>query len=492
MESDLRQLARGSLDARAAKRALELLGRLADGAPLTAELVALLVEHAALFSALGVDAQVLGLARHALASGVGEPELAKIAATHALVASPAGVELRLRSVTLEVDADALRVISAFMRGELERAVELSKKHEFFVAHADAPHVYALAYGALSLAYAKESEDPLLLLAEWEQRHPDAAPRARQFVLRARGWIHGLVGEHGRELALVSEAHALCEEHGLGVERAFVDVERGLALVRDGGIEAAHAIAATFPKAAASADGLLPAYRDLLRLELALHEGDSPGALEAARRAHAYFERSGNVVLACDVLFGACLAQAFSDGAKGALDVYRRAVQRSPTALHRKNLRVLDALGAALFSPGARLCTQSHGSTAEGTACAVHLFRPPLELRHADIYLDQVRGEVWLSGRGPFPLGAHPVVESVLVLLLVSGSDGLLVEDLYERVWGGPFHPLRHENKVHVTLHRLRQWLSSRSQGADALVVLHCGRVRISEAARASVCTLVAG
>jgi hypothetical protein len=94
-----------------------------------------------------------------------------------------------------------------------------------------------------------------------------------------------------------------------------------------------------------------------------------------------------------------------------------------------------------------------------------------------------RREVWLSGAGPFALGEHPVVERVLEELAREGGPGLPMEALFARVWGGSYHPLRHENKVHVTLHRLRQWLDVRGgPAAGQLVQLAHGVVRLDEGA----------
>jgi len=488
--TNLRQLARGPLDGRAAKRALALLRGLAAGASITATEAALLAEHAALFSALGVDAEILGVARRALEEGVNEPRLATLAATHALVATPGGVELRLRSVAGESEADALRVVSAVMRGQLARAASMAKKRRYFTEFAEAPHVYATAYASWACALLDRSAEAVTIVATWERRHPDASPRARQFMLRVRGWIVGLGGDDAGELALAEEAALLCDEAGLHVERAFVDVELGFASLRGGDEQRALNIVSSFPRPGASAEGLLDAYRDLLRLEVALHRGEQSVARDAAMRAGVYYERTGNAVLACDALFGACLAEAWSHQADNALSAYRRAVHRSPTAGHQAKLRVLDGLGAALFDADARLHASRVSTSASAPAYAVHLFRPALEARHADLYLDDIRKQVWLSGRGPFRFGEHPVVELTLVTLLAAGADGLSVGDLFTAVWGGEFHPVRHENKVHVTLHRLRHWLGSRRPGAEEFVVLSSGRVRIAGGVDARVLRLV--
>lgn len=393
--------------------------------------------------------------------------------------------------TLEAAADALRVVSFFMRGQLPRAAALAKTCDYFRKYADLPHAYATAYGAWATALTGDVVAAARVLREWELSPRPKAPRARQFVLRARGWVSGLAGDTQDEILRVSEAMALCDRHGLHVERAFAQVELGFAHLRDDDLAHARALSGALPEPHAGeprAHALLEAYRDLLRLEVALHEGDADAARRAATRAAAYYEETGNAVLACDALFGACVASAFSARAEGMLRSYRRAVQRSPTALHQQRLRTLSALGPLLFRRGARLVCTAVASGAREPAELVHLFRPPFEWRNADLYLDEPRKEVWLSGHGPFALGEHPVVEAVLLALLASPT-GLPVAALFDRVWGGEYHPLRHENKVHVTLHRLRQWLACRHPDAAALVILAEGRVRVSEVADVRVLSL---
>lgn len=47
---------------------------------------------------------------------------------------------------------------------------------------------------------------------------------------------------------------------------------------------------------------------------------------------------------------------------------------------------------------------------------------------------------------------------LLSVLAEAGSAGASLEDIFARVWGGTFHPLRHRNAVYVALARLKESL----------------------------------
>ena len=478
----LDDLARGPLDGRAAREARALLEELATLARADAGTVALLTRHAALFSALGLDGEVLAVARAWLGRGVVHPDLARVAATCALVATPKAVELRLRDVATDAEADALRTLRAVMRGDLAEAAAAARRHAFFVAHDDLPYAYATAYAAWALALAGHADEGSLVLSSWRERHPDAPARATQFVLRAFGWLAGLAHDHHAALDLLGQALALCEESDLRVERAFVEVELALASRDAGDLDAAKQLVASWeaPDAPATAPrvGLLAGYRDLARAQLALEARDATAALAAAERARTYFERCENVVLACDAQLALCLAEAESGAAtvRASLATYRRAARRTGVPRHVRDARVLEEV---VPRTGASRVVQLTTRDGVRRAPLVRVVRPGADALASDLYVDTVRREVWASGSGPFVLGEHPVVERTLEVLALAGPSGLPIDALFTAVWGASYHPLRHENKVHVTLHRLRQWLDARGgSAAGQLVVLSGGVVTL--------------
>ena len=48
--------------------------------------------------------------------------------------------------------------------------------------------------------------------------------------------------------------------------------------------------------------------------------------------------------------------------------------------------------------------------------------------------------------------------ALLSVLAESGDGGASLEEIFARVWGGTFHPLRHRNAVYVALARLKESL----------------------------------
>ncbi|AKU98239.1 hypothetical protein AKJ09_04903 [Labilithrix luteola] len=476
-------LRRGPLDRHATAHATALLECLAERPSFEPRDALLLTDNAELWAALGLDGRALEIARAWISKGLKEPALARMAARCALVAAPPSVELRLRAVGTSIDADAFRTLAAFMRGDLARAVAIAKRRDFFLEGDDVPAVYGCAYGAWALGLLGRVDEGNAVLASWHARNRGSHPRAQQFILRARAWLASIIGDHANERALVEQAMAICEEESLLVERSFVEVELAFAALRAGDDMLAETFVTTFtPEPVVGrerAPGLIEAYRDLARAELDLQRGETKSARDAATRAHLYFEASGNIILASDALRSACLADLGGRGAREALEKYRRAVYRSRMAHCMRHLRVLEAI---VRRPASSRSLELRARDEVLAVPAIRLFSPALETRSADVYVDTVQREVSIRGRGPFKLGEHPVVERVLEVLACSHGSATTIEALFERVWGGSYHPLRHENKLHVTLHRLRQWLDERSPEAGALVVLKGGVVTIDEAA----------
>ena len=61
--------------------------------------------------------------------------------------------------------------------------------------------------------------------------------------------------------------------------------------------------------------------------------------------------------------------------------------------------------------------------------------------------------------------------ALLSTLAESGAEGASLEEIFARVWGGSFHPLRHRNAVYVALARLKESLRP---FARELRVMHDG------------------
>jgi len=75
--------------------------------------------------------------------------------------------------------------------------------------------------------------------------------------------------------------------------------------------------------------------------------------------------------------------------------------------------------------------------------------------------------------------------ALLSVLAESGDDGASLEEIFARVWGGTFHPLRHRNAVYVALARLKESLRPFSRD---LRITHDGdRYRLGGPLPVAVC-----
>jgi hypothetical protein len=232
-----------------------------------------------------------------------------------------------------------------------------------------------------------------------------------------------------------------------------------------------------------------------RAEAAAREGDVADAEDALASAEEIAGRRGYVLV-----LGACaLLRAHLAERAGDLGAYAEGVAR---AAHVAEGHVRD--------PGlARACRRAGvAAPARGDEAA------PWAARVARLGLDRPAEHKWtLNGRAyllaareappePFALvvdvdeglawsrGARVELPrqrlGLLVALAEAGEAGASIEDLYDKVWGGPpYHPLRHRNTVYVALTRLRASLDP-VVGADALIEHGDGRYRLAAAVRVAV------
>ncbi len=225
-------------------------------------------------------------------------------------------------------------------------------------------------------------------------------------------------------------------------------------------------------------GSLPA-RELARVETLLLAGRYSAAAAAGRRALAAGRSNGDAAtetLACAWLVLVARPAEFPV----ALAEYRRLVQRRPDPVHTARLKLLERFAAAggRAPRERRLIERSRrGST---PLPLWRLWTPRREAVRADLYWDQVQHRLHLSGRGPFLLGDHPVLESFLCAVLARPGFAIPLPELFTAVWQVPWSPLLHQPKCHVTLHRLRAWLAGRAGHDRPLLVLRDGVVAIAD------------
>jgi DNA-binding response OmpR family regulator len=75
--------------------------------------------------------------------------------------------------------------------------------------------------------------------------------------------------------------------------------------------------------------------------------------------------------------------------------------------------------------------------------------------------------------------------ALLSVLAESGSSGASLEEIFARVWGGSFHPLRHRNAVYVALARLKE--SLRPFARDVRIAHDGDRYRLAGPLPVAVC-----
>ncbi|HEX5064008.1 MAG TPA: hypothetical protein VFV99_31730, partial [Kofleriaceae bacterium] len=362
-------------------------------------------------------------------------------------------------------------------------------------------------GVWALAMLDDFDGALAVIATWRHRYPSLPPAHEQALLAAEARVESIRHHHARELHLLEEALAICDDAGLGFERMYLEASYAIALVRAGELPAANQIvrdwngdgrhrarAATARNAQARNEPArnaqarneparneqaLEVYRDVARTELALLAGDARSADAAARRVLAYANASGNLVYGCLARFHRVLA-ATRARRPALLAEYGRAAAQLQIPVHLRRHRLLDELPRE-----ARLVVRERRR--KHSAPLVRLFYPALTDLGSELCWDRVQGTLYMSGDGPFSLAEHPVIRRVLEVILARSAFELPIATLFEHVWEMSYEPLRHEGKCHVALHRLRALLGGWRTGADRLIEVRDGTVRIAD--DANICVI---
>ncbi len=261
-----------------------------------------------------------------------------------------------------------------------------------------------------------------------------------------------------------------------------------------------------------------AYADLRTAEVSLRTGDPDGSLAPATAAERFYtaSRLDHELARARLARGEALARmARSAVADASADLRARADQAiaacESVALARRYRPILvaaslvraalaedrgdlagaaraieaavrhagDEVGSALARAAARvgLSAQVMRGDAPHRPYAARIARLGLD-RDADVAWT-VTDRTWLRAAGqPAPVEIAGYVDldgrclvsgnvtielpeqrlALLRLLAESGATGVTLEDIFERVWGGTFHPLRHRNAVYVALTRLKETL----------------------------------
>lgn len=93
----------------------------------------------------------------------------------------------------------------------------------------------------------------------------------------------------------------------------------------------------------------------------------------------------------------------------------------------------------------------------------------LELK-VEVLLDPATGDV-TSNRGYLSLRRKPILVQILRRLIEASPTPVTKEELYTGIWGGEYHPLRHDGLIYSHMQRLRQILLSDAKLNDFIQTL---------------------
>jgi hypothetical protein len=501
----------------ARRMAIAILGALEAKPQPSDDEIAIVADHAFVWVGVGLAKRARALIERWQRGGVRTQALGRADAIFTVAIAPPAAAGRLRALAGDPVAGAVAVANHVFRGELRAAIERCVAEGWFLTEPTA--ISGVAYGVWAQAMLDDFDGALAVIATWRNRHKTLLPVAEQALLAAEARIESVRHHHTRERALLEEALAVCDDHRLGLERAYVEASLAIALARAGDVRAAAAIARRWPTPSPGREKeqALAVYRDVARTEIALIDGRYREADAIARRVLAYATANGNAIYACLARSHRAFA-ATRPQLHARLAEYGRDAAQLQIPFHLRRHLLLarlaesDATGAVGASPRDRhvfvrtrslranhktSSSRPAGASMTGAIASDHR-RPERVLRlclpsaadlGADLYWDAVQGVLYLSGDGPFTLAEHPILRRALETILGSPAFAIPLSDLFEAVWSMDYRPLVHEVKIHVALHRLRALLAGWHAGGDRLIVVRDGIVRIADDCRACVVEL---
>ncbi len=92
---------------------------------------------------------------------------------------------------------------------------------------------------------------------------------------------------------------------------------------------------------------------------------------------------------------------------------------------------------------------------------------------AEVLFDPVTGDI-VSNRGYLCLRRKPTLIAILTTMMERWPEPVTKEALYQRVWNGEYHPLRHDGLIYSHIQRLRHILLSDMQLGDFIQTMGDG------------------
>ncbi len=439
------------------------------------EVIALLGRERRTITAHGLTREALEiLDRWRMELSNSNPALERIALAYAIDADTQGGLQRLqRREIAGTDLVALQITALGRSPDLQQCIELAEANDWLLERPGDIEAVGLAVSALLARH--EFERAAEVIGRWRSSTWRGDPAIEPVLLRLEAKAASYQDRFHVAVPLAARAVELYRAAAMPLAVAYAEAELATVLARAGTIADERRIIETWPEAHAGA--FLLAYRRLAPAEAALIEGDPHSAGRDAAAAAACFADVGHAPLHAEAAFLALLGSE-PGRCRAALEELRKAVRRSPAARHQRRMAVLDAV-----------CAHGYDSLDEVvliertryTSTELPLFRawvPRPTAVESGLFWNRVRNTFYVLGTGPHRLDKQPVMKKVLEAILSSPNFSIALPELFERVWGVSYQPFRHENKVNVSLHRLRRWLQQQVAGEPQLLITASGAVSV--------------
>ena len=437
------------------------------------EAIELLAQHRRTVTAVGLTREALEVLdgwRMTLANS--DAHLDAVALGYAVDADTEGGLLRMQRRDLgEGEMVAMRVAALGRSRNLQQAIDLAEANDWLLEEPAA--IEAVGFAVSALLARHEFERAAEIIARWRTSTWRGDPTIEPVLLRLETKAASYQDRFHVAVRTAERAVELYATANLPLARNYAEAEYVTVLARAGFVDEASELMRRWPEH--PAPGLLLAYRRLARAEAALIDGNSGKAGADAAAAAAYFAEVGHAPLHAEAAFLELLGS--EPGAcRSALERFRKAVRRCPAARHSKRMAVLDAMCAHGYQSLDEVVLIE---TTRYTEEQLPLFRawvPRPTAIESGLFWNRVRNTFYVLGTGPHRLDRQPILKKVLEAILSSPGFCLALPELFEQVWGAAYRPVRHENKVNVTLHRLRRWLQQHVPGKPQLLLTSSGEV----------------
>ncbi len=419
-------------------------------------------ENAAIIAAVGLSEELIAAVN---ASRAAFPELVEQIETLVnLMFQPVQAAVTLKSMAFHDTMRGLDVINACNRGDLAGGILAAESQGWFLEDADLPH--ALAYSVWLLLMMERSDEADVLADTWRERHFGKSPRGDYQILQVQALLASAKDDFTLAVRLLEEAEIVARSSDFSIEAMFVQARLVSAYAQAGQEEAARELSSAWPPF--DENSKVDAVRALARAEISIIAGDWSAAEEATDFLLMYHRR--NPIYRIYTLFLRTIS-ASEDTFESRFNAFSEAVPRHPSRRMLRRFADLDRLvQAGLCNPRTAEVVFISKTRKVHYGLARVWFPPAVQ--KTGVFVDCVRKMLFFHGRGPFEPRVCPRRFDVLVAVLKAPDMKLSVADTFQLVWGMPYDAGRHENKVHVTVHRLRRQL-------DELVgePLHSIRIR---------------